>query len=196
MTAFVIQIVPCGKRLGLHQRASTITFNTSLAGQTIHLASTLLIDKGLTIDGSTLASHIQISGDTNNDGTGDVRVFSVSIGVTATLNSLIITQGLVSGANGGGIYNSGTLTITNSTLSGNTADRGGGIYNNTGSTLHVTNSSILNNTTHNDGGGIYNLDGTLTLTDTTISDNVSANFGGGGIANSGTLKYNEQHHFT
>ena len=141
----------------------TITFDPSLAGGTIYLASSLLIDKGLTIDGSSLASHIQISGDTNNDGTGDVRVFSVSIGVTATLDSLIITKGLVSGANGGGIYNSGTLTVTNSMFSGNTADRGGGIYNNTGSTLHVTNSSILNNTTHNDGGGIYNLDGTFNI---------------------------------
>ena len=165
----------------------TISFAPSLTGQTIYLTSSLLIDKDLTIDGSSLDSHIQISGDTGNNGTGDVRVFSVGSGVTVTLNSLIITKGMISGADGGGIYNSGTLTVTNSTLSGNTADRGGGIYNNTGSTLHVTNSSILNNTTHNDGGGIYNFGGILTLTDTTISDNVSANFGGGGIANTGTL---------
>ena len=33
-------------------------------------------------------------------------------------------------ASGGGIHNAGTLTLTNSTLSGNSADgSGGGIYN-------------------------------------------------------------------
>ena len=30
---------------------------------------------------------------------------------------------------GGGIYNHGTLTLTNSTISGNSASQGGGIYN-------------------------------------------------------------------
>ena len=50
-------------------------------------------------------------------------------------------------ADGGGIYNTGTLTVQNSTLSGNTTGgngSGGGIYN-TG-TLTVQNSTLSGNT--------------------------------------------------
>src|SRR6476469_8420985 len=49
----------------------TITFHSSLSGQTITLVSTLVINKNLTIDGSALASKISISG--NNS----VRVFDI-----------------------------------------------------------------------------------------------------------------------
>jgi predicted outer membrane repeat protein len=49
------------------------------------------------------------------------------------------------GGRGGGIYNSGTLTVTNSTFSGNSAvTSGGGIYN-TG-TLNYSNTIIANST--------------------------------------------------
>ena len=48
---------------------------------------------------------------------------------------------------GGGIFNTGTLTINNSTISGNTAaalmPTGGGIYN--GGTLTINNSTISGN---------------------------------------------------
>jgi len=158
----------------------TIDFDSSLSGGTIHLASTLTLSIDVTIDGSALASQITISGDADNNGTGDVRVFYVTAGVTATLNGLMITKGYTSG-NGGGIYNSGTLTVTNSAFSGNNADWGGGIANY--SALTVTNSTFSGNTA-SWAGGIYNED-TLTVTNSTFSDN-SASYGdGGGIMNNG-----------
>ncbi|NJN79652.1 MAG: sortase [Anaerolineales bacterium] len=111
---------------------------------------------------------------------------------------------------GGGIYNNGILTITNSTLSGNSASIGGGISNdlalatitnstlsgnsattrgggidNTG-TLTITNSTLSGNSTPLSGGGIYN-NNTLTLTNSTLSGNSAIN--GGGIYNIGTLNY-------
>ena len=43
----------------------TVNFDSSLAGQTIILASPLAIDKNLTVDGSALASKISISGNHN-----------------------------------------------------------------------------------------------------------------------------------
>jgi hypothetical protein len=53
------------------------------------------------------------------------------------------------GGDGGGIDNAGgTLTVTNSTVAGNSASQGGGISNN--GTLTITNSTIASNT----GGGI------------------------------------------
>jgi len=81
---------------------------------------------------------------------------------------------------GGGIHNtnSGTLTVTNSTLSGNSANAwGGGIINTGSSTLTVINSTLSGNMAY-EGGGIHSNNGTLTVRDSTISDN-SANTGGG-----------------
>jgi hypothetical protein len=162
----------------------TIIFDASLSGATIHLASTLTLSKNVTIDGSALASQITISGDTNSNGTGDVRVFYVNSGVTATLNSLIITKGTdING--GGGIFNdNGTLTVTNSALSGNSATNGGGGIFNYNGTLNVMNSTLSGNSA-DFGGGIENNGGGLTVTNSTLSGNSSG--GGGGIYNTGTL---------
>ncbi len=90
---------------------------------------------------------------------------------------------------GGGIWNypSGTLTVTDSTISDNTVGNdGGGIYNTATATLTVTNSTISGNTAGSGpGGGIENA-GTLTVTNSTISGNTTTN-NGGGISNTGTL---------
>lgn len=66
---------------------------------------------------------------------------------------------------------------------------GGGIYNATGGTLTVTNSTISGNSADEDGGGIAN-NGTATLLNSTLSANVSDNDNddrgdGGGIQNTG-----------
>jgi hypothetical protein len=84
---------------------------------------------------------------------------------------------------GGGISNTGTLTVSNSTLSGNTADSGGGIYNR--GALTVSNSTLSGNTASYEGGGILN-DGTLTVSNSTLSGNTATSYGGG-IENDGTL---------
>jgi len=156
----------------------TITFNASLAGQTILLSSELLIDKDLTIDGSSLGTHIQISGQDT------VRVFNIGTGVTAEIKDLDIIHGYASDY-GGGIYNNGTLNITNSTFSGNNADDGsengdgGGIEN--FSIMTVTNSTFSNNGAGYAGGAIDNGIGTSTVTNSTFSSNSAEE--GGGIAN-------------
>jgi hypothetical protein len=115
-------------------------------------------------------------------GTPDFGIFVVDYAATVKLVGLTITGGFVSGFDGGGgifIYNGGTVTVTNSTIAGNsTTDfQGGGISN--GGTLTITNSTISDNSAPNgNGGGIAG--GTLTITNSTISDN-SAGFAGGGI---------------
>jgi hypothetical protein len=50
--------------------------------------------------------------------------------------------------------NFGTLTVTNTTVSGNSGLAGGGISN--GGTLTVSNSTVSGNTATSDGGGIWN----------------------------------------
>lgn len=161
----------------------TITFAAGLSGGTIVLGSTLTLARDVTIDGSALASAITVSGP-GASCTTCFRVFYVNTGVTATLNRLTIADGKANGDYGGGVYNQGTLTVTNSTLSGNTAGYGSGGIHNDG-TLTVTNSSFSDNS-GNYGGGIGNY-GTLTVTASAFSENSAGSSGGGIHSNYGTV---------
>lgn len=73
-------------------------------------------------------------------------------------------------------FRPGTLDITGTSFSLNTAKYGAGIYNSTSAQLNLTNASILKNKATT-GGGIYNLGGMLIKT-SEISAN-SAKTGGG-----------------
>ncbi|MBE9118155.1 DUF4347 domain-containing protein [Lusitaniella coriacea LEGE 07157] len=127
------------------------------------------------------------------------RIFHVSGGADLRLNNLTLRSGSTQTAgafitrNGGAILNRGTLAVTGSTISGNTANlSGGGIYNRgdaaSVATLTVTGSTISGNTVNFAGGGIFNSGSaanaaTLTVTGSTISGNTANS--GGGIFNSG-----------
>jgi hypothetical protein len=144
----------------------------------------------LSLPGSTARVTID-GGDTGVtvDGNNASRVFEVDGRVQATFDHLTISDGAVpaSTSSGGGIYNlAGTLTVSNSTLSANSASEGGGIYNLAG-TLTVSNSTLSANSAGGVGGGIDNEVGTVTVTGSTLSGN-SAVARGGGIDNEvGTL---------
>jgi hypothetical protein len=156
----------------------TIIFNSSLAGQTIVLSSTLVVDKNLVIDGSALVSQITISG-------ADLtRVFYINAGVTVTLDSLIVAHGKSPfGDMGGGIFSAGALTVTNSTISENSAAYGGGIFNE-GGAVTLLDSTLSSNTTYMDGAGVYSQGGTVTVSNSTLSDNI-ATYTAGGVYNAG-----------
>ena len=92
---------------------------------------------------------------------------------------------------GGGIVNMyGSVSLTGSTVSGNSAPRAAGIYNGGDSaTMLIDSSTISGNTggSTGGGGGIQN-DGTgvavapapaLTIVDSTIANNTTPNNGGG-----------------
>ena len=113
------------------------------------------------------------------DSGGDYRIFTVTSGSVVSISGITIAGGNVPlGNDGGGILNNGgTLTITDSTLSGNSAGNDGGGISNEGGTLTITSSTISGNTAQQ-GGAIFNDDGTLTITSSTISGN-SARTGGG-----------------
>ncbi len=100
-------------------------------------------------------------------------------GGTATLNNVTLT-GNPAARDGGGIYNlDGTATLTNTTLSGNSvAQDGGGIYTFAG-TVALTNVTLSGNSAAHDGGGIYNDAGMTTLTNVTLTGNSAAHDGGG-----------------
>ena len=157
--------------------ANTITFDTAgvfATAQTITLSGTQLsLTEDMTITGSAAGVTV--------DGNDSSRVFDVSAGVTASLDGLTITGGNAVGSVGGGIRNSGSLSVTASTIAGNTADVGGGIRN--FGSLSVTASTIAGNTASS-GGGIRNESGILTVTASTIAGNTAST--GGGISNGGS----------
>ena len=60
------------------------------------------------------------------------------------------------------------MTLRDSTVSGNNAiDRGGGIYNSSTGTGTLTNSTVIGNTAPV-GPGIFNDGGTMTIKDSTV----------------------------
>ena len=90
---------------------------------------------------------------------------------------------------GGGIFNDSTMSITNSTISGNTAktDSGGGINQNGGgeiaATLTIRGGSVSGNTAVGNGGGLSNFGGHASLERVAVTNNTATTFGGGGITN-------------
>ncbi|PUA26299.1 MAG: hypothetical protein B0W54_24055 [Cellvibrio sp. 79] len=86
-------------------------------------------------------------------------------------------------AEGAGIYNSGKMTVRESTIAFNTATRGGGIYSAEGSTSTVINSTISHNHAEGEaegdgiGGGVFNYGGSLYFSNSTISSNTSDGLG-------------------
>ncbi|BBO68920.1 hypothetical protein DSCA_28500 [Desulfosarcina alkanivorans] len=119
------------------------------------------------------------------DGGGADRVIEIYAGATVTLSDLTVTNGAVADS-GGGLSNSGDLTLVRVTVSGNAStlgNRGGGIHNH--GTLTMKNSTVSGNSADGGGGGIVN-DGILAITHCTIAANTSST-AAGGLLNTGTL---------
>jgi len=187
----------------------------ALSGDTVTVAAAtysenLTISRSLKITGSGARTTII-------DGGGHGSVVRISsTGANVTLSNMTIRNGsdggvVFFGGSGGGISNTGTLTVNSGTISGNrvgasraySVSHGGGIYN--GGTLTINRSTISGNSasgiflarSYGVGGGIYNA-GTLTVNNSTISANYTGpgtafggNYGfGGGIYNAGTLTVN------
>ena len=169
---------------------ATITF--AVTG-TISLdgTSTLTIDKNLTISGPG-ASNLTL-------GYGG-PIFAVTAGASATISGVTIANGF-SGGDGGGIFNQGTLTVSNSLVTDNSAFGAGGGIANDGGTMTLNNSIVSGNYSGwpvgytARGGGIANVNGgTMKLNDSTVSQNVICGNsrwdpepGGAGIFNDGTM---------
>ena len=87
-------------------------------------------------------------------GGGLSRVFQVDAGVTASISGLTITGGSEPQTAAAAVQLGGTVTLTNCTVSGNSAeDFGGGLYNGFGGTTTLTNCTVSGNSAV-DGGGV------------------------------------------
>lgn len=122
-----------------------------------------------------------ISGDTVGFGTnGGGIAFENNGAGTLTITGSTLSADGAAGGDGGGLYFDGTaLTITNSTVSGNTAGtQGAGLYL-AGGTTTLTNDTIADNSLTpagvNSGAGIYGVGvGHVTAINTIVSGNAGA----------------------
>jgi hypothetical protein len=136
--------------------------------------------KSLTITGITTATSGKPILDAKLNGT----VVTVRPAATVTLKGITIRFGATADG-GGGIQNRGTLVLRDAVVRGNTAGVGGGVWNH--GTLILGGSTSIRGNSATWGGGIYDLEGTIRLDgSSTVRDN-SASAGGGGVFIDGTV---------
>ena len=115
------------------------------------------------------------------DGGGESRVLLIDPDVAAAISGVTLSGGS-NDFGGGGVYNHGTLMLTDCTVSGNWGEYGGGVAND--ATLSLVGCQIVDNSASGGAGGVSNY-GTLTVDRCTISGNSSGgsgdNGGAGGI---------------
>src|SRR5437868_1752099 len=171
----------------------TITF--AVTGTITVTTGGLPVTKNLTISGPG-ADQLSV------DGNQGLLVFGIFPDKTAVISGLTVRNGqigiwseqatlalsncVVSLNSVGGVLNDhapgSSVTVINSTISGNSAgDAGGGISNEYG-LLSIVNSTISGNSAQG-GGGIENFEGSVQIANSTISSNSAGS--GGGIENVG-----------
>ncbi|MEL6852394.1 MAG: choice-of-anchor Q domain-containing protein, partial [Bacteroidota bacterium] len=179
-----------------------IDFDPSLSGSTFALASEIVLNKDVEIQGLA-TSQIFLNGGSAN------RIFNVDFGTTARISQLTIQQGFDglqggglinfgtlelievlllannAGSQGGAIYNQGNLTVTNSTFLANGATTAGGAVYNDANPMNMTGCAVVSNTATN--GAIFNLSSNVDLINNTLSGNTVTNLGGAVYHDGGNL---------
>ena len=165
-----------GPKQTINNATGTVTANG-----TIYIAKGTYNENNITINQNmTIIGENQQNTIINGTQSG-YSIFIIAQGVNVTISNLTLTQG--QSDNGGAIYNDGgTLTVTNSKLTNNTADHHGGAIYNDGGTLTVTNCTLTDNSAAY-AGAIAN-DGNSTVTNSTFIGN-TAGGNGGAILNFG-----------
>jgi hypothetical protein len=114
----------------------------------------------------------------------------INTGAVVEINRCLIDSNKANGnpGHGGGIFNQGQLTLNNSTLTNNDANKGGGgLYNQTSAEINNSTFSANSTAQQDQGSNLYN-GGTLKLRNTILAN--SGKNGGDCINNGGTIDIN------
>jgi len=122
---------------------------------------------------------------------GNFSIFTINAGGDLNISGVTVT-GANSGTFGGAFRTSGTTTISNSTISSNTASQGGGIWNAGSANLTVNNSTLSGNAALTEGGAIWNDGGaTVHINSSILSGNLATTPSGVfGTGNGGAIRNN------
>src|SRR5439155_33421 len=162
----------------LVSEASTITLPAGT--YVLSISKRLSMTAPITITGAGSATTIV---------DGNLRVGVFDNADTGEIDGVTVRRGKdTSGLGGGGIHNAGTFMGTDLVLDGNTTNGptadGGAVWN-TGS-LAVTNGTISRSAASGNGAGMWN-DGVTTLTNVTLASNRTSAGTGGGVWNDGSV---------
>lgn len=183
----------------LNVESSTIASNSSAA-----FAGGIMNKGTLTLKNSEIKANTSVygGGGINNEGilTIDASVLSANTsgqggalynneyGTTVIYQSNVIDGSASDG--GGGLFNLGAMTVDRSTVSGNWAPYGGGLFNWIDGMLTVSNSNISGNSA-NQGGGLTTHENSITVLENSHIVANTANWAGGGVNNWGKLTITE-----
>lgn len=158
--------------------SGAVTITGPASGITISGNNTVQI-MSVSSGGVVTLSHLTIS---NAASGGFGAIYNAGV---LTVSDSVLSNNVVNGysggysGTGGAIFNDGgTVTISNTTLSGNSAVTNGGAIDNDAGTLTVTGSTLSGNSAGDSGGAIANKYGTLTLTNSTLVGNQATDLGG------------------
>ncbi|HMF18302.1 MAG TPA: right-handed parallel beta-helix repeat-containing protein [Gemmataceae bacterium] len=169
----------------------TIVFAPGIHTITLHSNDLVITARNLTIKGPG-ADKLTVTTDFISDdafyGYYGARIFEVAAGSVVTISGLTLSNGTgranaysssPNDRKGGAILNSGTLTISGCTVTGNDADYGGGIY--TTGNLTVNSCTFFGNyaDAYFGGDAIYNA-GTLIITGSIFQDRIVGPYTDGG----------------
>ena len=157
------------KAIGLVTGTLTLNQNVAMtAKEAADFTNGITINKDITIDGKGHTINAKNLG----------RIFSIGEGFTVTLTNATLINGKA--AEGGAIYNDGSLTLSDVKLSDNAADSyGGAVFNNghlvVGNSVFDSNDIVNRGSASVDYGGaaIYNWkEGTLKVTNSNFTNNI------------------------
>ncbi len=157
-----------------------VTFGSHLSGKTLMLTNgPLSLPSGITLDASALPGGLRF------DGNGASQLLYIGTNVTATLNSITLTNGYSVGSNGfgygGAIVNWGTLTLNQCVVAGNR--------------VRLSDVGVAYGGAIIFGGGVFNF-GTLMVNECAFFDNTASGrlpesrVGGGALASAGSMTIN------
>src|SRR5262245_26013114 len=159
-------------RANTHGGVDIIDFQPGLTGTIALAGGELDITDDVKINGPG-ADQLTVSGSNLS------RVFKVEPGETVSISGLTIAGGNAGTGRGGGIDNSGALTVSDSVFSGNAASDGGGLANESGATATVRDSTFTGNSATHFGGGLGNFGTAAVRGSTFTSNSAGANTGRG-----------------
>lgn len=159
-------------------KSFTYSINAAVAGDTISAAQGMYVEHGIQINKNLTLKGVNQSSTILNAGYQG-RIFFIPAAVTASISGMTLEGGNATGTTGGGILNTGNLTMTNVILTSNETDEDGAGIMNLG-TLNLNSCIVSHNGATNSGGGIFNAypPAVATLTNTVISNN-NAQYGAG-----------------
>ena len=170
-----LTVTDCQKTVG------KITHAEGRGGSGIENRGTFTLWKGsITGNGLTKKNNDHPTGVYNNGGTFNMNGGSITGNAALWQDN----DSLLRINNGGGVYNSGTFNMTAGTISDNTGNYGGGVYN-CGGTFNMSGGTITGNTGCC-GGGVANTSVVFTMTGGKIIGN-TAKYNGGGVWNGSTF---------